>query len=120
MYFSGYRGTKHKDVVADVINFFVNDPDAAKAMGTDRGLTSNLDLRKVVDDSLTDTNMKASVAFEAQITPKFGPAPAPPPKGHAKIKTQLVTSAESVQFGKATASAAAQDFVTQANNALSS
>jgi multiple sugar transport system substrate-binding protein len=38
MYWSIFSGSKHADVVADVINFFVNDSEAGKLIGTERGL----------------------------------------------------------------------------------
>ena len=46
MYFSVFRGSEHKDIAVDVINFLANDPEAGKILGTDRGLPSNLDIRK--------------------------------------------------------------------------
>jgi multiple sugar transport system substrate-binding protein len=120
MYWSIYRGTKHADVAADFINFFVNDPEAGKILGTERGLSSNMDIRQQVAEMATDPSTKASIAFETEITPKFGTAPVPPPKGHSKIKSALVTAAESVQFGKATPQQAAEAFVSEANAALAS
>ena len=50
MYFSVFRGSQAQDVAVDVINFLVNDPEAGKISGTDRGLPSNLDVRKAVAD----------------------------------------------------------------------
>ena len=41
-------------MAVDVINFLVNDPEAGKILGTDRGLPSNLDVRKAVADTVTD------------------------------------------------------------------
>jgi hypothetical protein len=47
-----------------VINFLANDPEAGKILGTDRGLPSNLDVRKVVADSVTDPSMKQTIAVQ--------------------------------------------------------
>lgn len=118
MYWSIFKGSKHADVAADFINFFVNDPEAAKILGTERGLPPNTELRKQVAETITDPNMKASFAFEEAITPRFGTAPPPPPKGHSKIKSALTTAAESVQFKKDTPETAAQKFFADANTAL--
>jgi multiple sugar transport system substrate-binding protein len=119
MYWSIYRGSKHADAAADFINFFVNDPEAGQILGTERGLSSNMDVRKAVAASATDPNTKTSIAFEDAITPKFGSAPVPPPKGHSKIRSALVVAAESVQFAKATPQQAATAFIAEANSALS-
>jgi len=118
MYWAVSRTSRHPDVVVDVIDFLVNDPDAGRILGTERGLSSNVDVRRLVDESLTDPSMKASVAFENTMTPLFGPAPAPPPRGHSRIRSGLLTAAENVQYGKQTPAKAAQDFIAQANRAL--
>ncbi|GAA1791735.1 extracellular solute-binding protein [Luedemannella flava] len=117
LYWSAFKGTKHKDVVADVINFFVNDPEAAKILGTDRGLPSNTDLRKAIEPDLT-AQMKVTVAFENEMTPKFGQAPPPPIKGHSGVRAALVKAAETVQYGKATPAEAAAAFVADAKAAI--
>jgi multiple sugar transport system substrate-binding protein len=118
LYFSGYKGTKHADVVADVLNFLVNDPDAGKIIGTDRGLNANMDVRTAVTAGLTDAAAKASAAFETDLASKFGPAPAVPPKGHVKVRSLLITYAENVQYAKATSAAAADAFLKEANAAI--
>ncbi len=117
MYWSGYSGTKHKSTVADVINFLVNDPDAGKILGAERGLAPNLDVRAQVAPTLKATD-QTSVTFETGLAAKFGPTPPVPPKGHSQVKTLLVTAAESVQYKKATPSAAASSFLGQAKAAI--
>ncbi|GAA2558506.1 extracellular solute-binding protein [Winogradskya consettensis] len=118
MYFSVFRGSKHKDTAVDVANFLANDPEAGKILGTDRGLPSNLDVRKVVADSVTDPAMKQSIAVEAELVPKFGPAPAVPLPGHSKVKTELVKAAEEAQYGRQTPAQAAEAYVTAAKSAI--
>lgn len=118
MYWTAYKGTKHADVVVDVINFLLNDPEAGKILGVERGLSSNTEVRATVAATLTDAKMKASVDFENAIAPKFGAAPPPPPKGHGKVKTALVTAAENVQYGKETPQQAAAEFLAQAAQEL--
>jgi multiple sugar transport system substrate-binding protein len=118
MYWSVFRGSRHAEVAVDVIDFLVNDTDAGKILGTERGLSPNTEVRKVLSQSLTDATTRATIEFENSITPKFGPAPAPPPKGHVKVRALLVAAAESVQQGKATPRQAAEDLIRQANAAL--
>ncbi len=118
MYFSVFRGSKHKEAAVDVVNFLANDPEAGKILGTDRGLPSNLDIRKEVAATTTDPAMKASIAVEDQLVPKFGPAPAVPLPGHSKVKTELVKAAEEVQYGRQTPAAAAAAYVAAAKAAI--
>ncbi len=114
LYFAGYAKTKHPATVVDVMNFFVNDPDAGKILGTERGLPVNLDIRTSVQSTLTDANMKATVDFENSMQPKFGPAPNVPPNGQSAIRVLLTQEAEKVQFGQLTPAAAAKEFLEQA------
>jgi multiple sugar transport system substrate-binding protein len=119
MYFSIFRGTKHKDAAIDVINFLVNDPEAGKILGTDRGLPSNLDVRKTVSETVTDPNMKQTIAVQTELGTKFGPtSPSVPPKGHSKVKTELIRIAEEVTFGRSTPEAGATAFVAAAKAAI--
>jgi multiple sugar transport system substrate-binding protein len=114
LYFAGNVKTAHPAVVVDVMNFFVNDPDAGKILGTERGLPANTDIRTTVQNTLTDPNMKATVDFENVMQAKFGPAPNVPPNGQSSIRTLLITEAEKVQFGQSTPAAAAKEFMEQA------
>jgi multiple sugar transport system substrate-binding protein len=119
LYWAGSRTTKEPDTVADVINFFVNDPEAAKIQGVERGLPSNLKNRDLVAPTLTDPE-KATVALEAALNDKFGKAPPVPPKGHVKLRAELITAAETVQYGKASSQQAAEDFIAKAKAAVGS
>jgi multiple sugar transport system substrate-binding protein len=117
-YWVGAQSTKHAKLVADVINFLVNDPEAAKILGTERGLPPNLENRKVISDTLTP-QMQATVTFETSLAQQFGKAPPVPPKGHSDIRSVLVAAAESVQSGKAPADKAADQFLAKAATILS-
>jgi multiple sugar transport system substrate-binding protein len=118
MYFSVFRSSPHKDIAVDVLNFLTNDPEAGKILGTDRGLPSNLDVRKVVADTVTDPAMKQTIAVQTELGKTFGPSPAVPIKGHSKVKTELIRVGEEVQFGRMTTAAGAAAFVTAAKAAI--
>jgi multiple sugar transport system substrate-binding protein len=118
MYWSSFSGAKHPDTVADVINFLVNDPDAGKILGAERGLAPNLDVRSAIKSTL-GTADQTSTEFESGLADKFGPTPPVPPKGHVQVKKLLVDAAESVGFKKAAPAAAASSFMGQATNAIS-
>lgn len=119
LYFSVYRGTKHKDAALDVVNFLANDPEAGQILGTDRGLPPNLDVRKQVEASVTDPNMKQTIEVQTELATKFGPtSPSVPPKGHSKVKSELIRIAEDVTYGRQTPEAGAAAFVTAAKAAI--
>ena len=109
MYWSAAARTKHAAVVADVINFLVNDPDAAKILGAERGLAPNLGVRAKIAGSLSPA-MRESVTFETALSSRFGLLPPLPPPGHGEVKAQLTQAAESVQYKRATPEGAAKAF----------
>ncbi len=117
MYWSGFSGTRHPVTVANVINFLVNDPDAGKLLGAERGLAPNLDVRAAVAPTLKPDDQTSST-FETGLVSKFGPAAPIPPKGHNQVRQILITAAESVAYKKSSPSAAAQSFYGQAQAAI--
>jgi multiple sugar transport system substrate-binding protein len=119
MYFSVYRGSKHKDVAADVLNFLSNDPEAGKILGTDRGLPSNLDIRKQVAAATDNAAMKETIAVMDELGKNFGPAPTVPPKGHSTVRSELIKAAEEAQYGRATPAQAAEQFFAASQAAIS-
>ncbi|HEX8346821.1 MAG TPA: extracellular solute-binding protein [Actinoplanes sp.] len=118
MYMSVFRTSKNKDIAVDVLNFLTNDPEAGKILGTDRGLPSNLDVRKAVADTVTDPNMKQTIAVQTELGKTFGTAPSVPLKGHSKVKTELVRIGEEVQYGRMTPAQGATEFVSAAKAAI--
>ncbi|GIE99291.1 ABC transporter substrate-binding protein [Paractinoplanes rishiriensis] len=119
LYFSVFRGTKNKDTAVDVVNFLANDPEAGMILGTDRGLPPNTDVRAQVEAAVTDPNMKQTIKVQNELGKLFGPtAPSVPPKGHSKVKTELIRVAEEVLYGRATPEAGAAAFVTAAKAAI--
>jgi multiple sugar transport system substrate-binding protein len=118
MYWAGFRGTRHPDVVADVISFLTTNVDAGRMLGYERGLSPHLNIRKFVEPTIRDAAVRASATFELGVADTFGTAPPPPPTGHARIRDQLVAAAESVQSGRSTIRAAAWRFMAQAAAAL--
>ncbi|SCE94405.1 carbohydrate ABC transporter substrate-binding protein, CUT1 family [Micromonospora coriariae] len=118
MYWAAFRGTRHPDTVIDVINFLTTNGEAGTVLGHERGLNASIAVRRYTEGSITDPAQQRAAAFNVSIAEQLGPAPAPPPKGHAKVRTLLVTAAESVRSGRAGTRAATSRFIAQANAAL--
>lgn len=118
MYFSVFRGSEHKDAAVDVIDFLSNDPEAAAVLGTDRGLPSNLDIRKAVSDSVTDPAMKLSIQVENELGATFGASPQVPLKGHSKVRSELIKAAEEVQYGRQSPTEAAAAYFAACKTAI--
>ncbi|MFE9688291.1 ABC transporter substrate-binding protein [Micromonospora sp. NPDC005806] len=118
MYWAAFRGTRQPDVVIDVINFLTNNVAAGRILGTERGLNASVPVRQFVTDGVTDRAEKRLIAFGNELGALMGPAPAPPPKGHARVRTLLIAAAESIRAKRSGARSATSRFMAQANAAL--
>ncbi|MFC4145984.1 ABC transporter substrate-binding protein [Micromonospora mangrovi] len=118
MYWAGFRGTRHPGVVVDVLNFLTTNVAAGRILGFERGLNASVPVRKFVQEGVTDLAQKRVAALGTALDDLLGPAPTPPPKGHAKVRTLLIAAAESIRSGRSGARAATSRFMAQANAAL--
>ncbi|MFF5070959.1 ABC transporter substrate-binding protein [Micromonospora olivasterospora] len=118
VYWAAYRGTRHPDTVADVINFLTNNMEAGASLGNERGVNPALGIRRYVRANLTDPVQHRAASLAETLTNQLGPAPAPPPMGHARVRALLVTTARSVRSGRMGVRTAASRFMAQADAAL--
>lgn len=118
MYWAGFRGTRHPDTVADVINFLTTNGEAGTVLGHERGLNPSLAVRRYTQGSITDPAQLRAAALGDSLADQLGPAPTPPPRGHAKVRTLLVTAAERVRVRRDGTREATARFLSQAIGAL--
>lgn len=118
MFFSIAATSKNPEEAAKLISFVINAPDGLKAYGVERGVPPSAAARKEIAGDL-DALGKAQVDYIADITPKVGPLPPPPPKGAGEIAFLLRRVNEEVGFGKTKASDAGKKFLAEASSILS-
>ena len=109
--------TKHKDASVKLIDFLLNDPDAGKILGANRGLPANLKIRETVAQNLSGTN-KVIFEYQKSVDAKLGDAPPAPPKGDGTIYKLMQRKHEEVVFGKKTIDQALEEFWRDAEEAL--
>jgi multiple sugar transport system substrate-binding protein len=73
--------------------------------------------RQAVSDQLDEMSKKV-VDFIAEVSQRVGPIPPAPPQGAGEIQVLLRRVNEQVGFGRSAASAAAKQYVTEANSIL--
>jgi ABC-type glycerol-3-phosphate transport system substrate-binding protein len=56
MYLAVTEGTKHATEAKEFVNWFLNDPEAAKILGTQRGLPVNKDNAKALEENMSDVD----------------------------------------------------------------
>jgi len=103
----------NKDAAVAFVNFLVQNPDAAKTLGVERGVPASEKIRAAMAPTLDDNSRKI-VDYIARLTPKVGALPPPPPNGAGENSFLLKKVAEEVAFGKSSAKEGAAKFVEQA------
>jgi multiple sugar transport system substrate-binding protein len=109
--------TKHKDAAVKLIDFLLNDPDAGRILGANRGLPANLKIREAVAQNLSGAN-KVIFEYQMSVDAKLGDAPPAPPKGDGTIYKLMQRKHEEVVFGKKTIDQALDEFWRDAEEAL--
>ena len=109
--------TKYPAQSVELMNFLVNDPAAAKALGTSRGLFPNLTVRQQIAGQVTGAT-KAVYQYEQANRSRLQPTPPAPPKGDDQLGTLMQRTYQQVAFGQLSASAGANQFMAQAKQTI--
>ncbi|GAB3892504.1 extracellular solute-binding protein [Kibdelosporangium lantanae] len=117
MFLSVSARSKAQDTATRLVDFLVNDAEAGKVLGADRGLPPNLKVRRQLATTATGTD-KVVFDYEAAIEPTLGPAPPVPPKGAGAIQKLLQRTYEEVAFERLTVDAAVARFMSEAQKEL--
>lgn len=114
MFFSIGGSSANKEAAAAYISYFVNDPEAGKVLGVERGIPCSAAVRDVVAPLLSEQDQIA-LNFVANLGDLLGPLPPPPPAAAGEIDVSLLrVLSQEVAFGARTAEDAGAFFVTEA------
>lgn len=116
MFYTASAKSEHPAEAAKLIDFLVNDPDAATILLSDRGLPTNSKVLAAVRAKLPAVDQK-TLDFIEEVKGELSPIVAPP-KGALEMEDILQRNTEEVLFGRANADAAAQKFLQEANAAI--
>lgn len=107
------------DSAAKFVDFFVNDPGAAKAYGSTNGAVSKDALQTAqIQDPSTDPSLKEGLELLQTVVTKYDPKGYVFPAGGRAATDAFTRGATSVFLGQATPEAAAKQFISEANAAL--
>lgn len=109
--------SKHPKEAAMLINYFMNDPEAAKLFKIEHGPRGSQKMNEVVLPQLTPADKKV-IDFVDSMSSNISPIPSPP-LGSGEVFKLLTTANESVAFGKKSIEQAAADFFAEASGILS-
>ena len=109
---------KNPELAARFLDFFLNDIEAGKALGLERGVPINLDVRAAVKPTLNEVEMRSYDYIES-IADISGDYPPQVPVGASELEERVYRSiADQLAFGQITPAEAGQALVDQANAIL--
>ncbi|WP_433861749.1 ABC transporter substrate-binding protein [Streptomyces sp. L7] len=109
-------GTKHPAQSALLVNYLVNDTDAAKVILADRGLPFNNKVLKVVKPLLSPVDAQSAAYLETAL--KSGVTSPPQPAGGAILNDLSQRTESDILFGKVTAQQGAANWMKELQQSL--
>lgn len=114
MFFSVGGSSANKEKAAEYLSFFINDLEAGKVLGVERGIPCVPAVRDAVASTLSEKDQIA-LNFVANLGDLLGPLPPPPPAAAGEIDVSLLrVLSQEVAFGARSAEDAGKFFVTEA------
>lgn len=117
MYWSVSSKSAHPAEAALLVDFFINDPEAAAVLGVERGIPANPDALDAIRDGLEGPEQKAA-AFADGLD--LGESPAIVPTGASEIQTVLGRYALEVVLEQKTPQAAAAALIAELEASIAS
>lgn len=117
-YWAIAKTAKNPELAAKFIDFFINDPEAGKILGTERGVPVNSEVRNAILPTLPETS-RLSVEYINSIASKVGAYPPPVPLGVSEFDERVFRPlSDKVAFGQITPAEAAKELVSSGNRIL--
>ncbi|MFJ9584128.1 ABC transporter substrate-binding protein [Streptomyces acidicola] len=100
-----------------LIDFMLNDAEAAKILGATRGIPVNETLRDAIAPELKDFD-KTVYDFQASVDGKLDAPPQAPPSGDSALQTTFQRDYDQVSYERMSPREAAENYITEANAEL--
>lgn len=111
--------TEHPKEAAELLDFLINDEEAGKILGTERGIPANPKVREVARQNASNIEKKV-MNFVDKTEELSGPAPTETPNGASDSDNLIVRSQQDVAFGSKTPEQAAQSYIDELSNNIAS
>jgi multiple sugar transport system substrate-binding protein len=109
--------SKHPKEAVQLLNFLINDTEAARVAGVTRGVPASSTVASAITAGLEPDNKRSS-EFLAALQKEKLPASYPYPVGASKLTNILKTISTEVEFGRTTPADAGRQFITEARKAI--
>jgi multiple sugar transport system substrate-binding protein len=117
MLLSASAKTKHTKAAAKLISFMVNDPEAGKIFGANRGLPATNAQRAAVK---LEGPLALVAAYEDGLKSTLAKTPPAPPKGAGALEQEFVRINEEMLYNRITVDQAVNQFFTEAAETIGS
>jgi multiple sugar transport system substrate-binding protein len=117
MYYSVSAKSEHPQEAAKLVDFLLNDPEAAKLQLTDRGLPANLSVREAILPDLTAADQRMA-DFMADLEDDVVDNPPVPPNGANEMQDIITRINTEVLFERMTPAQAADAFLKDVGAAI--
>ena len=118
MFWSVANASKAQAEAAKYVSYFIDDLDAAKILGIERGIPAAKHVRDAIAPTLSAQD-QVSLNFVANLGDLLGPIPPPPPSNAGEISIDLLLkTSQEVAFGQQSPEDAGPAFIKQANDIL--
>ncbi|MCX4904400.1 ABC transporter substrate-binding protein [Streptomyces sp. NBC_00878] len=111
--------TSHPKESAQLVDFMLNDREAAKIVGASRGIPVNESIRDEIATDLKDFD-KTIYEYQAPFEGKLNAPPQAPPSGDSALQTTFQRDYDQVSYERLSPREAAENYVTEAKAELRS
>ncbi|MFE6174861.1 ABC transporter substrate-binding protein [Streptomyces sp. NPDC056464] len=111
--------TGHPEEAARLVDFLINDPQAAKVLGATRGIPVNDTVRQEIEPQLKDFDRTIAV-YQTSLEGTLEDPPQAPPSGDNALQTTFQRDYDQVSYERMSPREAAEDYVTEAKAELRS
>jgi multiple sugar transport system substrate-binding protein len=119
MFLGVSANTGHPKEAAQLVDFLVNDMEAAKILGATRGIPVNETIRTEIGPQLKDFDKTIS-AYQASLEGTLKDPPQAPPSGDNALQTTFQRDYDQVSYERMSPREAAENYITEAKAELRS
>ena len=119
MFLGVSANTAHPKEAAQLVDFMINDPEAAKILGASRGIPVNETIRAEIGPQLKDFDQTIA-GFQASLEGKLKDPPQAPPSGDNALQSTFQRDYDQVSYARMSPREAAENYVTEAKAELRS
>ncbi|SDP55506.1 multiple sugar transport system substrate-binding protein [Streptomyces sp. cf386] len=111
--------TGHAKEAAQLVDFLINDEQAAKILGATRGIPVNESVREEIEPQLKDFD-RTIAAYQSSLEGSLKDPPQAPPSGDNALQTTFQRDYDQVSYERMSPREAAENYVTEAKAELRS